>query len=252
MQILTTILSLIGLYCIVAIFLPKKLLFFIQDEDGRKRWIPLVAAIVVYAIGFSISPAPEINAAKEAKEKEQAAKEEARKRTRIAGTDEWYADQIRSAKADSAFFSRIDPSEVKVSEMDGERMMSYLGQFSKYTDIEDTLRAYYDKNDRLASLIKNNAKERRRILSKLLPTMRKQFAEELGEKGWEDNLEVEVKGKGNTTLTLIKADFASNRAIKNYQTQLEPIARRFEFRRVEYKWIKHDPDYHYYNLEYDD
>lgn len=252
MQILTTILSLIGIYFLVAIFIPKKLLFFIQDEDGRKRWIAIVGMFASYMLCLAIaSVTPEGKAALAEAEKE-AKERELKEKQNTIGTDEWYAKMINDAVADSSLYSHTTPKEVNVSEMNGKQMASFIGRFTRYSNIDDSIKAYFDKNERLSSLARNNAKEGERILSKLLPAMRKRFAEELAEKGWEDNLEVEIKGKGNTTLTLIKADFASNRAIKNYQTQLEPIARRFEFRRVEYKWIKHDPDYQYYTLEYDD
>ena len=249
MQILTTILSLIGIYFFVTIFIPRKLLFFIQDEDGRKRWIAIVGMFASYMLCFAIaSVTPEGKAALAEAEKE--AKEEERKqKEKTIGTDEWYAKMINDAVADSSLYSHTTPKEVNVSEMNGKQLASFIGRFTRYSNIDGSIKAYFDKNERLSSLAKNNAKEGERILSELLPAMRKRFAEELAEKGWEDNLEVEIKGKGNTTLTLIKADFASNRAIKQYQDALYPTAKSFRFKRVEYKWIKHDPDYTYFTIE---
>lgn len=65
---------------------------------------------------------------------------------------------------------------------------------------------------------------------------------------WEENIAVEVSGKGNTILWFTAGRFANNKRIKEFQEAISSEVRTFGFKRTCYKWIKHDEEYTYYDL----
>ncbi|MFW0862067.1 MAG: hypothetical protein ACKKL6_00565 [Candidatus Komeilibacteria bacterium] len=88
---------------------------------------------------------------------------------------------------------------------------------------------------------------------KEFPLMRKNYADMLAEKLWEENLEVVIKGSSNDTLELISGVFASNKNIADIQSTIESMLELLRFSRVNYKWYKYDSDYTHYTIdsEYD-
>lgn len=84
-----------------------------------------------------------------------------------------------------------------------------------------------------------------------LPRMRKEFCEEIGNKLWEENIDVVCKGSDNSTIELIGVLFANNKNIKQSQENISETLHLLKFKRVNYKWIKHEDEYTYYDLEND-
>ncbi|MBU3807893.1 MAG: hypothetical protein H9802_05685 [Candidatus Phocaeicola faecipullorum] len=91
-------------------------------------------------------------------------------------------------------------------------------------------------------------KESEKILKKALPLYRKQVTQIMKDRLWEENINVSVSGNANTVLWFTGGIFASNKQIKLFQEQIESEVRTFGFKRTCYKWIKHDNEYTYYDL----
>lgn len=91
-----------------------------------------------------------------------------------------------------------------------------------------------------------------KIQLKELPKMRKEFCDDIGAKLWEENISVVCKGSNNTTIELVGGIYANNKNIKNSQESISETLNLLKFKRVNYKWIKHDDEYTYYDLENDD
>jgi hypothetical protein len=90
-----------------------------------------------------------------------------------------------------------------------------------------------------------------KIQQKELPKMRKEFCDDIGAKLWEENISVVCKGSNNTTIELVSGIYANNKNIKKSQESISETLNLLKFKRVNYKWIKHDEEYTYYDLEND-
>jgi hypothetical protein len=85
-----------------------------------------------------------------------------------------------------------------------------------------------------------------------LPSMRKEFSDEISQKLWEHNVDVKCFGKNNTTIEFIGGLFANNKNIKDSQEKISETLNVLKFKRANYKWIKHDDEYTYYDLDNDE
>jgi len=88
--------------------------------------------------------------------------------------------------------------------------------------------------------------EFKKIFPKLYPAMRAQYAKAIGARLWRDNWEVYQSGK---RITFVKAAFANNANIADAHGLLSQNLEYMRFNRAEYKWIKSESGYSYYEIE---
>jgi hypothetical protein len=91
-----------------------------------------------------------------------------------------------------------------------------------------------------------------KLQQKELPKMRKEFCDDIGAKLWEENITVICKGTNNTTIEFIGGIYANNKNIKSSQENISETLNTLKFKKVNYKWIKHDDEYTYYDLDNDE
>jgi hypothetical protein len=81
---------------------------------------------------------------------------------------------------------------------------------------------------------------------KLLPQLRKRYAQALDAGLFRDDIRVSARG---TTLTLTGGVFARNANVQDMQTGLEPVLARLRFRKIDYRWSQYLADGLYYDLK---
>ena len=79
--------------------------------------------------------------------------------------------------------------------------------------------------------------------------MRNAWAETLAERLWEENIKVQVRGTGHSTLRSVGGTFANNKSIKQFQEGLFETLIGLRFKRAEYLWIPSADNYTYYTLK---
>jgi hypothetical protein len=99
------------------------------------------------------------------------------------------------------------------------------------------------------SLAKKLKSKVARIQAKEFPKLRKEYASIVANKMWENNITVKSSGTGNNKINFTGGVFASNKNIKDFQTQLYEVLRMFRFVQSRYKWYKGQDDYTYYSIE---
>lgn len=82
--------------------------------------------------------------------------------------------------------------------------------------------------------------------AKLLPELRKRYAQALDAGLFRDDIRVAARG---TTLTLTGGVFARNANVQDMQTALEPVLARLRFRRIDYRWSPYLSDGLFYDLK---
>ena len=80
------------------------------------------------------------------------------------------------------------------------------------------------------------------------PKIRQAYAEIARKALWQEDIDVNLSGPNDTTLTLVGAVFASNKGIASLQVNLEKVLEELRFKRVNYKWIEHDENYQYFDV----
>jgi hypothetical protein len=80
------------------------------------------------------------------------------------------------------------------------------------------------------------------------PKIRQAYAEIARKTLWQEDIDVTLSGPNDTTLTLTGAIFASNKGIAAVHVNLEKVVEELRFKRVNYKWIEHDEDYQYFDV----
>jgi cytoskeletal protein RodZ len=81
------------------------------------------------------------------------------------------------------------------------------------------------------------------------PKMRQAYAKMADELMWEKDIDVEVSGTGNKTVTLTGSIFASNSNVKSTQLQLNDIFVKFRFSQVRFKWSEYATEYQSYQTD---
>lgn len=125
-----------------------------------------------------------------------------------------------------------------------ESANSYI--FSLEDAIELINNTNYKSNKRVTS-VQNNLKNK--IISAqayLYPKARKAYVKVLADKMWENNIDVSSSG---TTITLVGGVFANNKNKQDAVDAIYPILKKFRFKRINVKWIEHDDNYTYWNIE---
>ena len=93
----------------------------------------------------------------------------------------------------------------------------------------------------------NNSTKASKIFPEVKTAARDKYIEKLKNALWEENIDV-VTSRDGKTITFIGGLFANRKNIKEWQNNIGQNLKILGFKRVEYKWIKHDPEYTYYDL----
>lgn len=113
--------------------------------------------------------------------------------------------------------------------------------------ISDSLFMDVYSSNEVADLMESNSKNAKKILPQLTKIWRAEYAKQIKEKLWEENIDV-VTSNGGTTITFIGGLFASHKNIKQWQEEIGPGLEEMGFKRVQYKWIPSASEYTYYDL----
>lgn len=65
---------------------------------------------------------------------------------------------------------------------------------------------------------------------------------------WEANGTAKTIGAGFRTIEFSAPEFAANRNIAKFQTEVEPVLKRLRFTKVSYRWYEEASEYQYYTL----
>ena len=167
----------------------------------------------------------------------------------IVGSESWKESQIRRFKEDSVMIKNYDYKTI--AESDIPKMRESIKQLKRFISggLENISQTEFYENDKRVSIPLNFIKkESQKILDKAFPLYRKRFTLIMNKRLWEEDIDVEVTGKGNTVLWFTAGRFASNKQIKQFQELITNEVKTFEFKRTCYKWIKSDDEYTYYDL----
>ncbi len=80
---------------------------------------------------------------------------------------------------------------------------------------------------------------------KMFPIIRKEYAQFIRDIYWRQDIEVEQNG---TILTFIGGHFASNANKLEMMNTIREQITLLRFKRIEFKWIRHDDDYTYWKI----
>jgi len=107
------------------------------------------------------------------------------------------------------------------------------------------------KSSDKAILNLTNQLEKKVIISqqKNFPKIRRAYYEFIKEKLWENDVDVNLSGSGNTTIHFTGAYFASNKNIKSTQEALHEMLTLLRFKQTQYRWYKGQDEYTYYAIE---
>lgn len=228
MEFIGTLFALVALFFFVAIFMPKRLLFFISDEEKRKRWKALVFMFVSFIICGIIA-----NSSDDSNHQEGKAEK---------GSAEWVAVTLDSLRKDSVRLANF--KEDTIQSIDKHHILSVAGMFTGYRLPDSTERA----NEQIRSLYMNNDKAAKMLGKKYFKALRVQYGKLLANDAWESDIDVSVSGKNKDVITFTGAMFAANRNIKEFQEKIAPHLIIMHFKRSCYKWVKSDSEFTYYDL----
>lgn len=105
------------------------------------------------------------------------------------------------------------------------------------------------EDEEIVTIGKDLSDKVKKIQSSEFPKMRMAYKDAIKDKLWLENIDVSVKGKGNSTIEFIGGSFASNKVKQASQETLSEILYMLRFKRTHYKWIKHDDEYTYYTID---
>lgn len=95
-------------------------------------------------------------------------------------------------------------------------------------DLEERVRAYQVKN---------------------FPKIRRAYYEFAKKTLWENDVDVDLSGSGNTVLKFTGGSFAANKNIKITQEALREMLTMLRFKQTQYRWYEGEDEYTYYKME---
>lgn len=102
----------------------------------------------------------------------------------------------------------------------------------------DEFKVYNDKQiNELSKRLKRTLIYRQRVE---FPKIRKEYAAIIKKKLWVNDINVSIWGKRYNYLTFTGGDFAANKNKQDFETAIEPIATKFRFNAIKYKWYEDD------------
>lgn len=134
---------------------------------------------------------------------------------------------------------------------------------STFVDLNEILTQifYYDDLDIISKKALSNAdpeikamaeymqKNIPRIKTRDFPVFRKEYVRILGKNLWRENVEVEISGPKNNTITFIGGLFASNANIEDAQKEVHKTLTTLRFKKSRYKWIKSASEFTSYTIK---
>jgi hypothetical protein len=104
------------------------------------------------------------------------------------------------------------------------------------------------EDPKIKSLVKQLRPKVARLQTKEFPIMRKEYAKVVGNKLWENDIEVSANGTGRKYINFTGGIFAANKNKKDFQTELQEILTMFRFKQSRYRWYKGADEYTYYTI----
>lgn len=205
-------------------------------KKKTSKWVWVLVAIVAF-IGL-----PAFFAGLNGDEIKDSTKQE----TKISKEDA-ESDIIADLKGNPEYMDSIMVRAKQTSAPD--MLLGYVRDVKAMADKKVTDSTYMDiySKPEVVKLMDENSAKAKKILPELMRICRKQYAENARNKLWEENIDVETSN-GGTTITFIGGVFANRKYIKQWQNEVGRQLTELGFKRVQYKWIPHDPDYTYYDL----
>jgi len=80
------------------------------------------------------------------------------------------------------------------------------------------------------------------------PRLRKEYADVVAKKMWENDIEVYANGTGNRYINFTGGLFAANKNKKDFQEQLHEILTMFRFNQSRYRWYEGQDEYTYWTI----
>lgn len=162
--------------------------------------------------------------------------------------EEWTARLMEDLQIQSEYLDSIMPRAKSTTAT--SMLLGYINDATKMADktIEDSLYMDVYSTEEVKNLMDKNSSSAKKILPELKKVCRSQFAKQLKDKLWEENIDIKTSN-GGTTITFIGGIFASNKNIKNWHEKIAPTLSEFGFKQANYKWIEHDTEYTYYTID---
>lgn len=85
--------------------------------------------------------------------------------------------------------------------------------------------------------------------AKAYPALRAAWAKTANTVMWENNIEVEAQGRAATSVLFTGGTFANNKNIATVQESISEQVKQLRFKRVKYRWYKHDDEAQYYDID---
>ena len=165
----------------------------------------------------------------------------------------WEKEQ--QAKEIENFIAQLEREVESAKSFDGDKFRNDVTSIQLEIAIFKVWKELYEKSTKnnesdikkLGEELKKNAIQTQK---KEFPKLRKNYSEVANKLLWENDIDVKISG-GNkyTTLIFTGGVFASNKNIKDMQTELSEILTELRFKRTIYKWYKGQEDYTYYDLK---
>lgn len=151
------------------------------------------------------------------------------------------ANKIKSAKSDSVSLGLGKVFDVGANPSVDDILLKVL-LYQAYTEGFEK-----EKNPTLKRLREHNSEVAKKLWKEKSIILRKKYAKLLGDKLWEDDIEVRCENNAKT-IWFIGGVFAANRYIKEFQDNVSENLTALGFKKVCYKWADIDTDYTYYEL----
>lgn len=209
------------------------------NKPKKKRtWLWVIIALVVFPFIVSIFTD------NDEKKGEPKDKIEAPKQTK----EEWTASLMEDLNIQKEYLDSIPLRLKNTKSID--MLRGYAHDVRNIANKTITDSSYMDvyTTPEVSKLMSDNSAKAKKIQPEVMQSWRALYVKNLGDKLWEDNIYVECPN-GGTTITFIGGIFANNKNIKQWEEQIESQLADMGFKQVRYKWIKHDTEYTYYDIQ---
>lgn len=127
-----------------------------------------------------------------------------------------------------------------------EEVIISASMFGAYANMIESSKKGNEEERKLGSQLEKKVQSKQQ---KEFPLLRKKYAQIIKNKLWEEDIDVELSGTGNTTLTFTAGIFAKNKNIQEAQNTLQEVLNLLRFKTTRYKWYKNSDEFTYYTLE---
>lgn len=87
------------------------------------------------------------------------------------------------------------------------------------------------------------------VQSQVLPELRQEYGQNLADKLWEQDIEVQTQSSDNATIEFKGAVFIRNANIEQFYQNYAPVLRRLGFNRANFKWSDLASEYDYFEID---